>query len=344
MFFYDPVVLGLFPEVSAAGGALFAVAPAAFEPVLWPAARFDLLATMFSLVALAISVSAVRGAHFRRHVLIACVMYCAALLNKESAYCLPLLFGCLIASQCAVRFGRVERRRAWIVGASLCGSTVIMLLIRVYIYGNLGGYTDTVGRSPHFHIGMKTAESLLTRVLAIGPFTLNLSTGSSMEVTTAILLYLASVVGLAITSGRPGRLELSLAACSLITALPTANIIGWLGESAQFSRYLYLPGVWLALLLANLIYRSRRPLPLLLGMSAAFALGTWCNLDIYRRMLDRTVELAGLIETNIGEKPVHSISIEDLPPEPMAFCSFATSSFANLGQGFLMRSSQWGLR
>jgi len=75
--------LGLGAVAALAAGAVFALHPIAVESVGWLAARFDLLAIFFALVAL--------HCHLSRRRWAALVAFAAALLSKESTIVLPLI-------------------------------------------------------------------------------------------------------------------------------------------------------------------------------------------------------------------------------------------------------------
>jgi hypothetical protein len=80
--------LGLGALPSLVAGAVFALHPIAVESVGWLAARFDLQATLFALVALHCHLAARRRAAWRPVELLA---FAAALLSKESTIVLPLV-------------------------------------------------------------------------------------------------------------------------------------------------------------------------------------------------------------------------------------------------------------
>src|SRR5438552_1955090 len=76
------------PIASLVAGAVFALHPIAVESIGWLSARFDLLATLFALVALHCHLAAPRRGWLRPAELLA---FAAALLSKESAIVLPLV-------------------------------------------------------------------------------------------------------------------------------------------------------------------------------------------------------------------------------------------------------------
>ena len=110
------------------------------------------------------------------------------------------------------------------------------------------------------------------------------------------------------------RKEFGLVGCALVTALPALNIIGWISASAQQSRYLYMPGIWIALVMAQLVGQVPRPMWFFSAGLLANALASYTDLDIYRDMLHRTEIYARLIQEQSGH--ARQIVIANFPAEP----------------------------
>jgi hypothetical protein len=308
--------LGISRRASWAAALLFAAAPLTFEAVLWPAARFDLWATLFILLSLRVVIKTLKdnSSGFVRWAQ-ASGFYGLALLNKESAYCVPLIVLFWIATRKIWDWPRIERRNAVGLLLSLGIVTAAMLAVRMALYHNLGGYSTPVGQSAHAHFGFKTLESLFTRVLAIGLFTANLSTGIPLLLGIGLLLFVVTFVGIVLSEVGLDPLDFSLLGLSLITALPTLNIIGWIGVNAQQSRYLYLPGIWLMLLFSRLIYKANWPASMLTALFAANILVTFSDLQVYKDMLRRTRTLAAEVRSEGLQTGIRQVVVLDLPPE-----------------------------
>ena len=308
--------LGLGRKASRVGALLFGVAPLTFEAVLWPAARFDLWATLFILLTLRVAVrilSNEQSGYWRW--LSAGGLYLLALLNKESAYCVPLLVLFLLATS---RIWGIEQVKRWnAIGLVVLFGilTAVMLFSRIALYHSLGGYATPVGQSTHVHISFKTIESLFTRVFAIGLFAANLSTGIFLLLGIGLFLFVIVLVVIVVSGVKIQSVELSLLALAFIAALPTLNIIGWIGVNAQQSRYLYLPGVWLMLLFARLICETNWPAITVVLMLTANGLITYSDLSIYKDMLRRTKNLANAISAKVTETNIQQAVILNLPPE-----------------------------
>ena len=308
--------LGLGRKASRAGALLFGVAPMTFEAVLWPAARFDLWATLFILLTLRVAVRILRdeqSGYWRW--LSAGGLYLLALLNKESAYCVPLLFWFLVVTRSIWGVDPIKRRNTTGLVAMFGILTAVMLFSRIVLYHSLGGYATPVGQSAHVHISFKTIESLFTRVFAIGLFTANLSTGIFWMLGIGLFLFVIVLVLIVVSAVKIQSVELSLLALAFIAALPTLNIIGWIGVNAQQSRYLYLPGMWLMLLFARLIYKTNWSAMTVVLMLTANGLITYSDLSIYKDMLRRTKNLADAISAKVAETNIQQAVILNLPPE-----------------------------
>ncbi len=308
--------LGLGKRQGWAGAVLFSAAPLTFEAVLWPAARFDLLATFFILLTLRVVIKCLKkeGAGFLDWAS-AGGLYALALLNKESAYCVPLLVLFLMASGKTWGIARADRRNATGLLAALGVVTAVMLSLRFALYHNLGGYATPMGESAHAHFGFKTISSLFTRVFAIGLFTANLSAGISLLLGIGLLLFVISLVVIVVSGVKITSVEMGLLALVLISALPTLNIIGWIGVNAQQSRYLYLPGIWLMLLFARFLYMTDWPVVTLVLLLAANVSVSFSDLGIYKDMLRRTVWLADDVRARSLQTNMKQVVLLDLPPE-----------------------------
>lgn len=137
--------------VSRIAALLFLAAPMHAEAVLWPAARFDLLAVFFTLLSLLCGLHAAEGG--KGWLALSLATYGAGLLSKESAYAAPLL-AAVIAK------GRPRQARL-LLGMALV--TAIALAIRGTIYSGIGGYVNGGGQSLHLALSLRTASSILVR-------------------------------------------------------------------------------------------------------------------------------------------------------------------------------------
>jgi hypothetical protein len=251
---------------------LFCAAAVCFEPLVWPAARFDLLAVAFLLSALLAAIEYMSGRASKRALAVLALCFAASLASKETAFALPVFAGVIwLARDFKLRNTRrlvhVELAAAALIAASLA--------VRISIYGGLGGYGWNEGTSPHFAVTLKTAASLLTRAFATPQFTINSAAGLPVWMRVAVILFAA---GAAISAwsvrGQSRSRQLGVLGLIVASAL-VVNIIGWIGPSAAGSRYLYLPAIWMFLFLASAVEHSRAStvaLSLLLAANCAGAL------------------------------------------------------------------------
>ena len=108
---------------------LFGVSACHFEAVLWPAARFDLLATAFGAISLLLFMDhwETIGARSWWFGGLGLLSYVIAVLNKETAYSIVLIVPLLIAF---LKHGVDERRRARAIIPALLGCTVALVAVR----------------------------------------------------------------------------------------------------------------------------------------------------------------------------------------------------------------------
>jgi hypothetical protein len=292
--------LGFNRILSSWSGLLYAVAAVHFEPVLWPAARFDLLATAFTLGALVFALDYFRAAADWKWELPASLScFTLALMNKESGYCFPLLIAFILCTYRTWAIPRPGKRKIFFYFSLMVAISVLMVLVRIAVYGNFGGYPASVSpESPHFAIGLKMFTSLL-RVLPISIFGANTTSAAPTWVPAVLILYVVFILVTAIACrGCCGRREISLMVCTVLASLPVLNIAGWIGSSMQHSRYLYMPTIFSILLLVSIIGKVRRAgfllsLYLLVNVAAVVA-----NIQVYREMLGR----AGPIAESVREE------------------------------------------
>jgi len=102
-----------------------------------------------------------------------------------------------------------------------------------------------------------------------------------------------------------------------LSALPTLNIINWIGEPMQQSRYLYMPGVWLSLFVGSVLSTRKSAAALLSLWAAANLAGLEHNLNVYRTTLAQTILMGERVSHDAAQTPgVKTILIQDLPDQP----------------------------
>ena len=150
------------------------------EVVSWTAARFDELATCFTLACLILLIRYLDTGKSYGAMLLSC---CCALLSKESAFCLPGI------AFCAVRYrGSVNARgRNALLG--LAFTATVVLVYRFWVLGGVGGYSDVTGMPTALHVSLlHLAELLFFRMWPVLLLPINWSLPCEWWLTTAIVL------------------------------------------------------------------------------------------------------------------------------------------------------------
>ncbi len=250
-------------------GLLFAVAAANYEPVIWPGARFDLMAACFTLAALLFAIEWWHSG--RRSSLWGLgLCYLAAVFSKERGYCLPLLLAwiALTPRQWKVREASFVRRAIPVVGVGVL--SVALLALRASIFHGMGGYPDASGTAPHFAIHLSTFTSFFTRALPVPVFAVNTIMPGALAV-FAIVLCAIAACGYAAFCGGAVRLKFAILLAALLSAVPAVNLVDWIGPELHNSRYVYMPALWISLLLSFAATAKARKWLLLLAVANALA-------------------------------------------------------------------------
>jgi hypothetical protein len=302
--------LGLSRRAAAVSALLFAIAPVCTEAVTWPAARYDLLAAFFVLCALAAALDWLERGAISGLALVA-LATAAAILSKETGYAAPLLVA-------AVAWSR--RRLALPLMIATGVPAAVCLAVRLALYHGLGGYDYTQGLSPAVRISARTVFAGATRLL-VSPFAVNTADGITAAAAAALVLFAAAVFLGILRRPRPGRIEALLIGLALLSALPTAGLLGWVRPSMLHSRYLYLPAIWI---FAALGARAKLRPALALFALASLA-GTASNLLYYRQAIVLAERAAVVAEAGVEARPgVKSVCLENLPEEAYGVLYFGS--------------------
>lgn len=241
--------LGLNQRLAAWTGLAFLAVPASFEAVIWPGARFDLMAAAFTLVALE---RALAGG-----VVTSAICFALAILCKETAYAYPLILGALFLLR--GRLGLPLSKEGWyrVLGVTFA-VTLLMLLIRVSIYGNLGGYPDVVKGSGtvNFEFHTKTFTAFATRLPA-GVFLINTGAGLPIWLRIDLIAYALLLAYILFSGAGAAGSRIVLLVLSVLAVLPMMNMFGWMTQYAQQGRYLYHPVIWIVIIMVVAISRVR---------------------------------------------------------------------------------------
>lgn len=230
-------------------GFLFLVFPLSGETVLWLSSGFDLWAVFFALLAVA-------ALQKEQGIGLGLLFYALALLCKESALCLPLVFLLLFP------------RLRWRIFPFFL-TAGLYLAMRFALFGGIGGYKDHFGRAvvTQLHLGAflrALAVQVPARILAPVPVESRLAFGGM------IALSLILLCGFGASGFRPRKAVLAAAGVFVAAILPAAPLlrVEW---DLQGARLLYLP---LALGLVALA-RFTRPPTRIATVSGAVLAGYW---------------------------------------------------------------------
>ncbi len=224
-----------------AGALFFGWQAAHVEAVSWVSALYDLLATLFVLLAL-LEVTG-KGKRYLSPAAFAAL----ACLSKESAYCLPLL-----AAVSATFVPREARRTCYWKTLWVAIACALVFLYRYWYLRGIGGYR-TASQGPlavHFQ-WLSALQAVGLRLWAVLFIPLNWSVPLDGALRLGFVFLLAGVLGFAACASlRPRRLA-SVAAFTVCAALPAISLL-LIGSDLAGARILYLPSVGAALLWASI--------------------------------------------------------------------------------------------
>lgn len=303
------------PLAGVLAGLLFGLYPARHEAVTWLSGRFDLLATVWLLMALWFFEQFLRGQ--RRALIGLFAAATAGFLTKETAFALPLL----LAWRALVLRGP-GRRRPLLVAAATLIPLLGVLAARAFIVGDwLGGYT-VVGVSITERLGATSFVAWLLGPLRLIAGSLNVGLLRAVSPSAAALaspdrLGWVVLVGLAILCWRAGRTTRSVSAALLLGAaialLPNLPVLSTITRQLEGTRFWYAAAAGslgaLGCLLAD-IQRPRLRAAIVTSLLIAFASAGAVNGIPWR--------LAGR-EARAIEAGIHDLAATLTPETPMAF-------------------------
>lgn len=219
-------------------GVLFAIHGSRPETVLWITGRFDLLSTLFVLLALVLFCAEHRwwavGA-----------MVCG-ILCKESAYACPLLMALLVWAR---GDDTTWQRRVRIIAPFFIAAG-LLFAYRFVLYHGIGGYVTSTGQPQVLDVRVvPMLNALAVRLWATLFFSVNWAVAHGPLFGAAIALYIAGMVWL--TFSRARRRDILIGAgFVLIAALPPVQQL-LIGADLLKARYLYMPSIGFCLLIAH---------------------------------------------------------------------------------------------
>jgi hypothetical protein len=308
--------LGLSKKCALWAGFLFAAAAVNFEAVIWPAARFDLLATLFTLLALILIIRYLRDTRLWTWTAAASLCcYVLGILNKESSYCFPLLLLFILCTHSLWSIPRPTKAKIMLCLSLVAAATVLMLGVRIAVYGSLGGYPTAAGvQSFHFRTNIKTFISFI-RAIPIPVLGFNTTSTVRDWGRLVPVLFVVPILLLAfLCRGCFKRKEYALIGFIILSLAPVLNIVGWIGSWMQHSRYVYMPTVFVMLLIASTAVKIRWSTGILAAFMLINAFGAASNIRVYRDMMERATSLAEIVHSDWEQQQsVRTICLLNLP-------------------------------
>jgi hypothetical protein len=244
----------LLPPLTAS--LVFALHGAHVEAVCWLAAQFDLLATLFVLLALIFSI--------RRNAALGALCAALACLSKESAYALPLLVVCT-----ALFFPRQQRKALFLNAGWSALACLFVFSYRLWFMQGLGGYQT----SPRI---ISVLEALFFRLWSFLFVPVNWSVRPSWWVALPLL----AVIIIALQA-RIRTISLVAALAFTICAALPVFVVLLIGFDMSGSRVLYLPSVGVCLVWAVIAEGSRRAALLAAALACFQVAALWQNQQIW---------------------------------------------------------------
>jgi hypothetical protein len=293
---------------AAFAGLVFALHASHAEVTGWMAARFDLLAFLFSAVAL---IAIIRFADSGKRIWVAAMVGATllAVLSKEAAFCLPLMALCMIPFRRAAAANIAKL--AGVMGAVCAG----VFFYRTWFLGGVGGYQTASGIPAilNFHL-LAVPNALLFRLWGLLLFPLNWSAPPGKGLIAAALSMLVAAA-LSVWIARADRARL-LGSLGLIlaAALPVQHLL-LIGPDFAGGRVLYLPTLGLALFWGVLFEGCDKP-RLALALGAAVLVFQWVALQHNLRLRTEAAHLSQRACAAMGEelrRDARPILVEGLP-------------------------------
>lgn len=306
--------LGLGNRVSRWAALIFSVAAINFEAVMWPAARFDLLATLFTLLA-TFCFLRYQKRHSPSYLLLSLGCFVLGVLNKESGYCFPLIAALLTLPFGDLSDSRLSRRKGGY--AILFVALVGALLVGLRLAMGLGGYRNVSGGSLHFQFNAASVFSFLVNTSGLTPLAVNSSVVLPLYVKVGVAAFVVAMITIALTTTSFRKKMYLLLALLFVSAVPVFTLVGWLRPSLQNSRFLYLPAVWMGFTLAVSIgARSRYAMPILVLFIMSNSFAAHHNVAVYKEMLAKTDYLADQVLQDQKRMQSETIFLAGLPEAP----------------------------
>ena len=305
--------LGFGARIGRLTALLFGLSAIHFEAVLWPAARFDLLAALFAAISLLLFLAHWDSAGAKSFFcgLLSLLSYAVAVLNKESAYSVALLIPALVYLYPAWTHKAAPRRKTIPFLIALFLLTAALIALRFAIFGGIGGYHRASA-------SFKAVYALVVNSLSLSVFGINATVVSLASICILVAWSCLVVLWVLLYRGAPNRVKIALAFLALLSAIPALSVIGWIQPSLLHTRHLYWPSVWIAIFLACVFDQTRRRRVVAAAFVIVQIAALNYNIWVYRDMLHRLDLSVDLVEYSGS----HDAPIAGVPDDPNGVICF----------------------
>jgi hypothetical protein len=232
------------PVPSAIAGALFAIHGARAEPVCWTDARFDLLSTLFVLLALISLEHYIHSAGKRTPLILAYLFSVIAMCTKESAFAIPLM----LIPMSVFHKGEYGRRLMRLVPAMFILACATFVY-RLWMIRGVGGYQINGHPNVFTFSAIRSAKGLLWRLWGLSFFPINWDAQPNITVAIMMSLFILLFAIIAFRV-RLNRARLLGALVMILLSSLTVEHLLLIGTDLAGARILYLPFLGLAFLWA----------------------------------------------------------------------------------------------
>ena len=320
--------LGLSHQAARFAAVLFTVAAINFEAVMWPAARFDLLAALFTMLA-TLFLLRYQKQKSLSYLALSAICFVLGLLNKESAYAFPVIAAMVLFVPLHPSALRLSIKKGLFPILLIALITALVVALRFAI--GFGGYRDYAGASLHFNLTGASIFSFLVNTLGLTQFAVNTSVPLPLYVKLAVAGFVLAALITCITTKPSRRLVVLLVALVLVSAVPVLALLGWIRPSLQNTRFLYLPAVWMSLVLAHAVSNISRGVWLVIAaIVLSNGLAAHHNVSVYKEMFERTDQLAAIVFQDQQRMPARTVYLVGLAEAPNGVFYFPAQLHAKL--------------
>lgn len=297
------------PEQIAVWSAiLFACVACAYEPVMWPSARFDLLALTFTGGALLCTIEYLQTG-VRSKLALALGVYAVAVASKESGYAFPFF---LIPTVWSFR-KETDRKRVLPLFVGVAAATLAMLAVRMYAVGGLGGYAPTEGNSVHLSITITTVQSIFTKVFPVSLLVVNQVAPHQTLALVAVSLMAALLAVAACTGASTTPQQRMAAIYAILGTVPVVTLVSWLDVTSQHTRYIYMSAMFVMMITAAALWNGRLRILTLPAFALLSLTAAAHNIGAYRDTYAQADAMAAQIAAD--REGAREVRVLDMPDE-----------------------------